>query len=63
MVIMALDHTRDLFTNLRFEPETLAQSYYALFFTAGLLTSMRPYFSFWWGTGAFFYGRAERRRR
>lgn len=25
MVIMALDHSRDFFTHLRFEPETLAE--------------------------------------
>ena len=33
MIIMALDHARDYFSNLRFEPETLAQTYYALFLT------------------------------
>ena len=33
MVLMALDHTRDFFTNLRFEPEALAETYPALFVT------------------------------
>jgi uncharacterized membrane protein len=33
MVIMALDHTRDFFTNVPFEPETLARTWPALFFT------------------------------
>jgi uncharacterized membrane protein len=57
MVIMALDHTRDFFTNLRFEPETLVQTYYALFFTRWITHFCAPLFFFLAGTGAFFYGR------
>src|SRR5580658_529271 len=57
MVIMALDHTRDFFTNLRFEPERLAQTYYALFFTRWITHFCAPMFFFLAGTGAFFYGR------
>jgi uncharacterized membrane protein len=57
MVIMALDHTRDFFTNLRFEPESLAQTYYALFFTRWITHFCAPLFFFLAGTGAFFYGR------
>ena len=57
MVIMALDHTRDFFTNLRFEPENLAQTYYALFFTRWITHFCAPLFFFLAGTGAFFYGR------
>ncbi|HXM60850.1 MAG TPA: heparan-alpha-glucosaminide N-acetyltransferase domain-containing protein [Terriglobales bacterium] len=57
MVIMALDHTRDFFTNLRFEPERLAQTYYALFFTRWITHFCAPLFFFLAGTGAFFYGR------
>jgi len=57
MVIMALDHTRDFFTNLRFEPESLAQTYYALFFTRWITHFCAPMFFFLAGTGAFFYGR------
>jgi uncharacterized membrane protein len=57
IVIMALDHTRDFFTNLRFEPENLAQTYYALFFTRWVTHFCAPLFFFLAGTGAFFYGR------
>jgi uncharacterized membrane protein len=57
MVIMALDHVRDYFTNLQFEPETLSQTYYALFFTRWITHFCAPLFFFLAGTGAFFYGR------
>ena len=57
MVIMALDHSRDFFTNLRFEPETLAQTYYSLFFTRWITHFCAPLFFFLAGTGAYFYGR------
>jgi uncharacterized membrane protein len=57
MVIMAVDHTRDFFTNLRFEPEALAQTYYALFFTRWITHFCAPLFFFLAGTGAFFYGK------
>jgi uncharacterized membrane protein len=59
MVVMALDHTRDFFSNLPYEPETLAQTYYALFFTRWMTHFCAPLFFFLAGTGAFFY----RRRR
>src|SRR5215472_2287087 len=57
MVVMALDHTRDFFTNLRFEPETLALTNPALFFTRWITHFCAPMFFFLAGTGAFFYGR------
>jgi uncharacterized membrane protein len=57
MVIMAIDHTRDFFSNLPFEPEALAQTYYALFFTRCITHFCAPLFFFLAGTGAFFYGR------
>ena len=56
MVVMALDHTRDYFTHLRFEPESLAQTYYALFFTRWVTHFCAPLFFFLAGTGAFLYG-------
>lgn len=56
MVIMAIDHTRDYFTNVRFEPENLAHTYYALFFTRWITHFCAPLFFFLAGTGAFFYG-------
>jgi uncharacterized membrane protein len=57
MVIMAIDHTRDFFSNLPYEPEALAQTYYALFFTRWITHFCAPLFFFLAGTGAFFYGR------
>src|ERR1700691_314149 len=57
MVIMALDHTRDFFTYLHFEPENLAKTWYALFFTRWITHFCAPLFFFLAGTGAYFYGR------
>jgi uncharacterized membrane protein len=57
MVIMAIDHARDFFSNLPYEPENLAQTYYALFFTRWITHFCAPLFFFLAGTGAFFYGR------
>lgn len=56
MVFMAIDHTRDYFTFLRFEPESLSHTYYALFFTRWITHFCAPMFFFLAGTGAFFYG-------
>jgi uncharacterized membrane protein len=53
MVIMALDHTRDFTTNLRFAPEDLAHTYGALFFTRFITHYCAPVFAFLAGTGAF----------
>src|SRR5437588_6328941 len=53
MVLMALDHTRDYLTYLRFQPEDLAHSYPALFFTRWVTHFCAPMFFFLAGTGAF----------
>lgn len=53
MIIMALDHTRDYFTNLTIEPEDLAHTYGALFFTRFITHFCAPVFSLLAGTGAY----------
>jgi uncharacterized membrane protein len=53
MVIMALDHTRDFMSELRFAPEDLARTYGALFFTRFITHYCAPVYAFLAGTGAF----------
>jgi len=53
MVLMALDHTRDYLTELRFTPEDLNHTFPALFFTRFITHYCAPVFSFLAGTGAF----------
>src|SRR5215471_18480779 len=53
MVLMALDHSRDFLTGLRFAPEDMAHTYGALFFTRFVTHYCAPVFSFLAGTGAF----------
>jgi len=53
MVIMALDHTRDFMTYLRFSPEDLSHTYGALFFTRFITHFCAAVFAFLAGTGAF----------
>lgn len=55
MALMALDHTRDYFTNLRFEPESLSQTYPALFLTRWVTHLCAPAFFLLAGVGASFY--------
>src|SRR5262249_3309484 len=57
MVFMALDHTRDYFTNLRFEPENLQQTWRSLFLVRWVTHFCAPLFFFLAGTGAYFYSR------
>ena len=53
MVIMALDHTRDFFTSVRFSPDDMAHTNLALFFTRFITHYCAPIFCFLAGTGAF----------
>jgi uncharacterized membrane protein len=59
MVIMALDHVRDYFTNLPFPPEDMTRTDGALFFTRWITHLCAPAFFFLAGTGIYF---ASRRR-
>jgi uncharacterized membrane protein len=52
MVLMALDHTRDFFSNLRFQPEDLSQSWPFLFFTRWITHFCAPTFFLLAGVGA-----------
>jgi len=52
MVVMAIDHTRDFFTNLTFEPESLSQTWTALFFTRWITHFCAPTFVFLAGLSA-----------
>jgi uncharacterized membrane protein len=61
IVVMALDHARDFFSNLAFEPETLAQTWPALFFTRWITHFCAPMFFLLAGTGAFLYGQRHSR--
>ena len=53
MVIMALDHTRDYFTNIPFQPEDVTRTYLALFVTRFVTHFCAPVFFLLAGTGAY----------
>src|SRR5207302_11029681 len=53
MVVMALDHTRDYLTYLRFQPEALVRSCLALFFTRWITCACALLFFFLVVTGTY----------
>lgn len=61
MVIMAIDHVRDYFTDVRFDPTDLSQAGAGLFFTRWITHLCAPAFMFLAGTGAFLYGQKRTR--
>jgi uncharacterized membrane protein len=53
LVLMGIDHTRDFLSNLPYQPENLAHTSPALFFTRWVTHFCAPLFFFLAGTGAY----------
>jgi uncharacterized membrane protein len=64
MVVMALDHTRDYFTNVwTYAPTDLYAASFPLFVTRWITHFCAPTFVFLAGTGAFIYGNRVRSKK
>lgn len=55
LAVMAIDHLRDFLTNIPVEPEDVAHTWPALFFTRWVTHFCAPLFFFLAGTGAYLY--------
>lgn len=55
MIIMTLDHTRDFYSNITFDPLDLTQTNSALFFTRWITHFCAPIFVFLAGSSAFLF--------
>src|SRR5204862_7086032 len=56
MVIMAIDHARDIFMVQTFDPTDLSRTWPALFFTRWITHYCAPIFVFLAGAGSYLYG-------
>src|SRR6185369_17504407 len=63
MIVMALDHTRDFFTNVKFDPLDLTQTNPALFLTRWFTHYCAPNFIFLAGVGASLASRRGKPKR